>query len=70
MIGLDGNVILRYLLQDDQKQTRQANQIVDRQLSKQNLGFISLVTALEILWVLRNLLKQNPFQIALISKIF
>jgi predicted nucleic-acid-binding protein len=64
MIGLDTNVILRYLLQDDPKQTRQANQIVDRQLSEQNPGFVSLVTVLEIVWVLRGLLKQNRAQIA------
>ena len=64
MTGLDTNVILRYLLQDDPKQTRRANQIVDRQLSEQNPGFISLVTILEIVWVLRSLLKQNPSQIA------
>jgi predicted nucleic-acid-binding protein len=64
MIGLDTNVLLRYLLQDDPKQTRQANQIVDRQLSEQNLGFISLVTVIEIVWVLRGLLKQNPSQIS------
>jgi predicted nucleic-acid-binding protein len=64
MIGLDTNVILRYLLQDDPKQTRQANQIVDRQLSEQNPGFVSLVTVLEIVRVLRSLWKQNPAQIA------
>jgi predicted nucleic-acid-binding protein len=64
MIGLDTNVILRYLLQDDPKQTRQANLIVDRQLSERTPGFISLVTILEIVWVLRSLLKQNPSQIA------
>ena len=64
MIGLDTNVILRYLLQDDPKQTRQVNQIVDRQLSERNPGFINLVTVLEVVWVLRSLLKQNPFQIA------
>jgi predicted nucleic-acid-binding protein len=64
MIGLDTNVILRYLLQDDPKQTRQANQIVDRQLSEQTPGFISLATVLEIVWVMRSLLKQNPSQIA------
>ena len=52
MIGLDTNVILRYLLQDDPKQTSQANQVVDRQLSQQNPGFISLVTVLEMVWVL------------------
>jgi predicted nucleic-acid-binding protein len=64
MIGLDTNTILRYLLQDDTKQTRQANQIIDRQLSEQNPGFISLVTVLQIVWVLRSLLKRDPFQIA------
>ena len=64
MIGLDTNVVLRYLLQDDPKQARQANQIVNRQLSEQNPGFISLVTVLEIVWVLRSLLKQTPSEIA------
>jgi predicted nucleic-acid-binding protein len=64
MIGLDTNIILRYLLQDDPKQTRQAHQIIDRQLSEQNPGFISLVTVLEIVWVLRSLMKRDPIQIA------
>jgi predicted nucleic-acid-binding protein len=48
MIGLDTNVILRYLLQDDPKQSRQVNQIIEKQLSQENRGFISLVTVLEI----------------------
>ena len=64
MIGLDTNVVLRYLLQDDPRQARQANQIVNRQLSEQNPRFISLVTVLEIVWVLRSLLKQTPSEIA------
>ena len=64
MIGLDTNIGLRYLLQDDPKQTRQANQIMDRQMSERNPGFISLVTVLEIVWVLRSLLKRTPPQVA------
>ena len=64
MIGLDTNIILRYLLQDEQKQTRQANHVIDGQLSNVNPGFISLVTVLEIVWVLRSLLKRTPIQIA------
>src|SRR6516165_7078874 len=64
MIGLDTNVILRYLPQDDPKQARQANKIFDQQLSEQAPGFISLVTVLEIVWVLRSLLKQTPSEIA------
>jgi predicted nucleic-acid-binding protein len=64
MVGLDTNVILRYLLQDDSKQTTRANHIVDQVLSDRNPGFISLVTVLEMVWVLRSLLKQTPIEIA------
>jgi predicted nucleic-acid-binding protein len=64
MVGLDTNVILRYLLQDDLKQTRLANRIIDQVLSERNPGLISLVTILEIVWVLRSLLKQTPTEIA------
>src|SRR6202050_455714 len=64
MVGLDTNVILRYLLQDDPKQTHLANHIVDEVLSDQNPGLVSLVTVLEIVWVLRSLLKQTPTEIA------
>jgi predicted nucleic-acid-binding protein len=64
MIGLDTNVILRYLLQDDPTQTPRANRIIERVLSQQDPGFISLVTVLEIVWVLRSLLKQTPTEIA------
>ena len=46
MVGLDTNVILRYLLQDDPKQITLANHIVDQVLSDRNPGFISLVTVL------------------------
>lgn len=64
MIGLDTNIILRYLLQDDPEQTRLANHVFDRQLSQNKPGFVSLVTVLEIVWVLRSLLKRSPAQIA------
>ena len=50
MVGLDQSVILRYLLQDDPKQTTLANRVVDQVLSDRNPGFISLVTVLEIVW--------------------
>ncbi len=64
MIGLDTNVVLRYLLQDDPEQTRQANEIFDVRLSEVNLGFLSLACVLEIVWVLRSLLRQDASQIA------
>lgn len=64
MTGLDTNVLLRYLLQDDPAQALQANQIIDQRLSHDNPGFLSLVTVLEVVWVLRTLLKRSPTQIA------
>ena len=64
MIGLDTNIVLRYLLQDDPKQTRQANRIFEQHLSEESPGFLNLATILEVVWVLRSLLKRTPAQIA------
>lgn len=65
MIGLDTNVVLRYLLQDDPKQTRRANEIIDGRLSEREPGFLSLACVLEIVWVLRSLLRQDAVEIAM-----
>jgi len=64
LIGLDTNIVLRYLLQDDPAQSRRANPIVDGLLSEENPGFLNLVTILELVWVLRSLLQQTPRQVA------
>lgn len=44
MIGLDTNVLVRYLAQDDALQARLATQIIEHQLTQERPGFISLVT--------------------------
>jgi predicted nucleic-acid-binding protein len=59
MIGLDTNVLLRYIVQDDPVQTPRASEILEEQLTEQEPGFVSLVTILEIVWVLRSLYKQS-----------
>jgi predicted nucleic-acid-binding protein len=64
VIGLDTNVVLRYLLQDDPEQTRQANEIFHGRLSEGEPGYLSLVCVLEIVWVLRSLLRQSAAEIA------
>ncbi len=64
MIGLDTNVVLRYLLQDDPKQTPLANRIFEHVLNERRPGFINLVTVLEIVWVLRSLARQTNAEIA------
>ena len=59
MIGLDTNVVIRYLTQDDAKQAAKANKLIEEQLSLQSPGFITAITMVEIVWVLESCYKQN-----------
>jgi len=52
MIGLDTNILVRYLTQDDRVQSAKATQLIERRLSEQNPGFVSLVAMVETAWVL------------------
>ena len=64
MIGLDTNVLLRYIAQDDPKQSPRATEIMERRLTEQEPGFVSLVTVLEVVWVLKSLFKRSRQEIA------
>jgi predicted nucleic-acid-binding protein len=52
VIGLDTNVVIRYLAQDDARQSAAATRLFEKTLSPENPGFLSLVTVCEIAWVL------------------
>lgn len=52
MIGLDTNIIIRYITQDDVKQSRLATHLIESKLSVKNPGFITLLSLVEISWVL------------------
>ncbi|MGA2571733.1 MAG: type II toxin-antitoxin system VapC family toxin [Terracidiphilus sp.] len=64
MIGLDTNVLLRYLIQDDAAQSPRATAIIEGRLTAQNPGFVSLVSILEIVWVLGSLYKRARWETA------
>ena len=51
MIGLDTNVLVRYIMQDDPKQSPKAVELIET-LNADNPGFISLVSIVELYWVL------------------
>ena len=55
MIGLDTNVLVRYLTQDDARQAAVATRLIERELSPTQPGFISLVVLVEVCWVLQRL---------------
>lgn len=51
MIGLDTNVLVRYIAQDDPKQSPRANRLIEG-LTAEEPGFISVVALVELVWVL------------------
>ena len=52
MIGLDTNILIRYLTQDDPVQSAKATEILERRLTLKNPGFVSVVAMVETVWVL------------------
>lgn len=52
MIGLDTNLIVRYLAQDDPVQSASATEIIEQRLTEDNPGFVSIVAMVETVWVL------------------
>ncbi len=51
MIGLDTNVLVRYIMQDDPKQSPKATALVES-LDGVGSGYITLVSMVELVWVL------------------
>ena len=54
MIALDTNVLVRYLAQDDARQSAAATRLVEQTLSPADPGYVSLVTLLETVWVMES----------------
>ena len=51
MIGLDTNVLVRYIAQDDPRQSAQAGRLIEA-LSVDEPGYVSMVALAELVWVL------------------
>jgi predicted nucleic-acid-binding protein len=51
MIGLDTNVLVRYIMQDDSKQSPKASKLIES-LDGNSPGYITLVSIIELYWVL------------------
>ena len=52
MIGLDTNILVRYLAQDDPVQSPKATELIEERLTEENPGFVSVVAMVETAWVL------------------
>lgn len=62
MTGLDTNVVIRYLTQDDTQQSARANALIDG-LSEDAPGFIAREVLVEIVWVLERSYKARQSEI-------
>ena len=63
MIGLDTNVLVRYLAQDDAAQSAKATRLIERELNERQPGFISLIVLVETCWVLKRLYGATPTEL-------
>ena len=63
MIGLDTNVVVRYLVQDEPDQSATPSKVIDA-LTEKDPGFLSLVSVVELYWVLRRAYKINTARCA------
>jgi predicted nucleic-acid-binding protein len=54
MLGVDTNVLVRYLTRDDQPQYEKARRLIDREVAKGEPILVSLLVMLETEWVLRS----------------
>ena len=58
MTGLDTNVIVRFLVQDDQEQSAAAERLFDT-FTADAPGFISVISMVELVWVLQSCYEVN-----------
>src|ERR1700722_12621481 len=54
MLGIDTNVLVRYLVRDDQLQYEKARRLINREISKGEPVLVALLVLLETEWVLRS----------------
>jgi predicted nucleic-acid-binding protein len=64
MLGLDTNVLLRYIVQDDARQAQTASRFIEHALSTAAPGFIGHIVLCEMTWVLESGYGYEREQIA------
>lgn len=64
MIGLDTNIVVRYLAQDDKGQSAAATRLLERELTAEAPGFVSLVALAETVWVMTSLYHADRTAVA------
>ena len=63
MIGLDTSVVIRYLVQDDRKQSVAATRFIEKSLTTDTRGYINHISLCEIVWVLQRCYGVTKLQL-------
>jgi len=65
MVGIDTNVLVRHIVQDDQKQAALAQELIEERCSPVDQARLPLVVLCELVWVLGSAYGYSRKQIAL-----
>lgn len=68
MIGLDTNVLVRYIAQDDKLQSRRATTLIEKECSASMPGYVGLVVLAEVVWVSESRYDASREEIAQIVR--
>ena len=68
MIGLDTNVLVRYIAQDDKVQSRRATTLIEKECSTSMPGYVGLVVLAEVVWVSESRYDASREEIARIVR--
>jgi len=64
VIGIDTNILIRYLTQDDPVQSAKATELMERRLTERNRGFVTVVTVAETVCVLDSVYGLTNVELA------
>lgn len=63
MIGLDTNILVRFLVQDDPEQSARARALIEKAIDSETPCFVSDIVLCEMVWVLERSYKTRRFDI-------
>lgn len=70
MIGLDTNILVRYIVRDEPRQTAAATRLIESRCTEESPGFVSQLVLAELFWVLaRGYGYSKPMLLQVISKL-
>ena len=68
MIGIDTNVLVRYIAQDDKLQSGRATSFIERECNAAAPGFVGLVVLVEVVWVCEGIYGATRTEVAAIVR--